>query len=141
MIEIEFRAWDTKNKVMIYEDEYASSHHWMTWTGRVYKNGLLLPYIMMQFTGIYDKNSKEIYEGDIVRIIDWPQKWSVSFLVIEYWQDLAYWGLKRFKIVNPECIYTGEIVRGGFEFQRIMDKKYEVIGNIYENPELLEEIK
>lgn len=78
-------------------------------------------YILLQYTGLKDKNNKEIYEGDIVH-----SKW-----------------------VDIECQcgeeYTGIITyeKGAFWLQTTLDgydtNWLEVIGNIHENPELLEE--
>ena len=63
--EIKFRAWDKENKVMIYPKG-------ILFDGRVvnFNCGILEPfeeYELMQFTGLYDKNGKEIYEGDIIK--------------------------------------------------------------------------
>ena len=77
---------------------------------------------LMQFTGIKDKNSKEIYEGDILRS---GNKEGVSFVV---------WGLDgwRFNSWMPESmdLYPHVNITRGREIA-------EVIGNIYENPELI----
>lgn len=78
-------------------------------------------YELMQFTGLHDKNGKEIYEGDIIQIRD---KWDDPELDKEvgtvFYQNGAYWGLERLLgIVASYC---------------------KVIGNIYENPELLNEM-
>jgi uncharacterized phage protein (TIGR01671 family) len=75
-------------------------------------------YEIMQFTGLTDKNGKEIYEGDVVKLEQWnPKIWEVIFN------------------------------RGGFCFRKDKDDRFyndckyledgEVIGNIYENPELM----
>ena len=80
---------------------------------------------LMQFTGLTDKNRKEIYEGDIVR---WnaaapgrDADWEIYRVVFE---DASF----RCKSISPEPTwYDGDTVDGDLE----------VIGNIYENPELL----
>ena len=73
-------------------------------------------YILMQFTGLTDKNGKEIYEGDIVRTTGWPDG------------DPVYWVDGRFCVGQPSNLadFLGSIAEG-----------CEIIGNIYENPELL----
>ena len=73
--------------------------------------------IVMQFTGLKDKNSKEIYEGDIC-------KHNNDIAVIVFWEG-AFIFNKHYthynSLTNFACIRT-----------------FEVIGNIYETPELLQ---
>lgn len=76
---------------------------------------------IMQFTGLLDKNGKEIYEGDIVTFSDAIENKKV---VIEY--------------IAPSFRYTvhgGKV--DGITFDLIGWSTWEIIGNIYENPELL----
>jgi hypothetical protein len=74
---------------------------------------------IMQFTGLHDKNGKEIYEGDIVQ-----------------WEDTVDdgYGCGYLTKIQEEVIFGG----GAYNPISTMPSKYfEVIGNIYENPELL----
>ncbi len=133
---LKFRAWDKKEKLMRYEHKYDS------WILAVEFNGNLIefePYggaietldwAIMQYTGLKDKNGKEIYEGDIFDCHYKNEsknhhKWQVV------WSDeLARFVLKR--IGNP-CNQT-------MVEHRVRDYSGwggEVIGNIYENPELI----
>lgn len=112
--EIKFRAWDGKmmlNKTMF-------DRNWYSEDDRVVCG--LMPnqkryFKVMQYTGLKDKNGKEIYEGDIVLYQDEPFKYE--------WNCNGHWMCKRIDD----------------NFSRVIDYwQAEVIGNIYENPELLE---
>ena len=94
--------------------------------------------ILMQYTGLNDKNGTEIYEGDIV-IFD------EGFSVIRYDEETARFVLNDYGIRGCLMEYGWDESAGGFgvidtngfdDFVDISD--IEVIGNIYENPELLE---
>jgi uncharacterized phage protein (TIGR01671 family) len=74
--------------------------------------------IFMQYTGLKDKNGVEIYEGDIICMADGP--------VYTVWWNAGGFGIKN---VNDDAVQVGSLVKG-FRIS-------EVIGNIYENPELL----
>jgi uncharacterized phage protein (TIGR01671 family) len=103
MRKIKFRAWDKKAKEFVYYENYLPPR---------YK-------IVCQFTGLLDKNGKEIYEGDIV--------------LTEFGNFEVYWRQK----------YGGWYIRksdGHIEFLAPNlgnPHTLEVIGNIYETPELL----
>ena len=77
----------------------------------------------MQYTGLKDKNGKEIYEGDILRCIAKGGFEHKSTLHLG-WSENGEYGW---------CWQSGAIVR---EVDFIRDR-YEVIGNIYENPALV----
>ncbi len=106
MREIKFRAWDNIGKMMMPEIR-----------------NLVLPHkeeygsILMQYTGLKDKNGKEIYDGDILKaqgIVAWNDvghRWSAIDL---NWNDRREWHDLEY-LTSP----------------------FEIIGNIYENTELL----
>lgn len=121
MREIKFRAWCKRHKVMIY---HIGSINWNE------QNNIFVNQdakcagneILMQYTGLKDKNGKEIYEGDIL-LYDSGSKTSVFYnngaFVRSYGNSNMY--LLYDSFIEDGCLYN-----------------YEVIGNIYENPELLE---
>ena len=76
-----------------------------------------------QYTGLHDKNEKEIYEGDIVRVRKWS---SFEIEVVKFAKGCFYAGM-----------HYGSSTRSTVKL--IQPKLTEVIGNIYENKELLNE--
>ena len=85
-------------------------------------------YVLQQFTGLHDKNGKEIYEGDILKI-DTLDPW---ILVVEC--HLAECGY-QFTFMNCKANVFKKV--GEEEREPPFPEMIEVIGNIYENPELL----
>lgn len=79
-------------------------------------------FVFQQYTGIKDKNNKEIYEGDILKCKGY-----------DGWFDEK--GFYYNKIVNFEIQPSGESEIAGFIY---ISNDREIIGNIFENPELLE---
>lgn len=85
---------------------------------------------LLQYTGLKDKNGVEIYEGDIIRYFSEvmsKKEWICSVEVIG----------ATFAVRTGKKSYMD----GSFLNRLSKDEKLEIIGNIYENPELLEETK
>lgn len=79
----------------------------------------VVPESVGQFTGLHDKNGKEIYEGDIVDV-----NYTVKYIDPDKQDEEEF-----HKFANDDL------------YRFVRDKYAEVIGNIYENPELLELIE
>ncbi len=90
------------------------------------------PETVGQFTGLTDKNGKKIFEGDIVNILGNQD--------VEDWKNVNYNALIAF-LDGGFCAIDGTIEEHGFRRYALerMDFDLEVIGNIHDNPELLEE--
>ena len=129
MREIKFRCWSkerkgigiiTKINFLTNECDYSlgkkKGNTDFGWTS-------LDNVILMQYTGLKDKNGKEIYEGDIIRNTKKDDEYEYLF-VVEFTCDA----------------YCGYCIKGKDESYTVYNRweDLEVIGNIYENSELIE---
>lgn len=116
MREIKFRAWHIKAKTMLYPEKQWYLFGW--------KEDESQPIEIMQYTGLKDKNGKEIYEGDVVKF-----------------------KIRIFEERYQETLHSIVFDSGSFCFKdscsvktlREWNSFIEIVGNKFENPELLEQ--
>ncbi|HPM41596.1 MAG TPA: YopX family protein [bacterium] len=110
--EIKFRAWDRELNIM------------MPVSGLSFEASISAKYEIMQFTGLYDKNGREIYEGDIVR-------------------QTGGYRMQQYAVEYRDAGYNLPLIEN-YNDGRVSDTwklTYEIIGNIYENPKLMAEVQ
>jgi uncharacterized phage protein (TIGR01671 family) len=143
MREFKFRVWHVEGKKLIY---FPFMH--ITYDGTLvfdtFKESNYLDetfdktdkYVLMQYTGLKDKNGREIYEGDIVKLddgfigeVDYGCVGGCSFRLYET-NDEIEGGLRDLDTAYDYKVINNEI--------NLINGK-EIIGNIYENPKLIKE--
>ncbi|MED4399822.1 YopX family protein [Metabacillus fastidiosus] len=143
MRDIKFRIWDKEKKVMgsllSFDQRDQAAHgattsaNWYTGEGDIDgffdKSGTL---ILQQYTGFKDKSGIEIYEGDIVIVHHFLTELSKPYKAVIEWDK------SRFAVKNLEEDKMNFQI-GPFPLNNLdsFGTNYEVIGNIYENPDLL----
>lgn len=118
MRDIKFRAWDKNSKTM-----WENVEHWYDYMdgADAVSFGAVIDdpdYVLLQYTGLKDKNGKEIYEGDILRIDEESNTYTVV------WGEFS------------DCCVNGETwILDGIGYEPTVHSRHEeseVIGNIYE---------
>ena len=122
MREIKFRAWDKVNKEMVLNDSFYELQKW----NRTEKE--LEDFELMQYTGLKDKNGKEIYEGDVVK----SSSGSKNIIgVVKY----RFQNMPKFVLYDTEGKFLSDILDHMDDAHCL----FEVIGNIYEHSRLLKD--
>jgi uncharacterized phage protein (TIGR01671 family) len=118
MREIKFRAWDSQQKcfVELQKIDFENDRVWIN--PAVESHNAICDLVYEQFTCLHDKNGVEIYEGDILKCETGNNE------IVEH------------KYGAFMCRYRRIVL-----YQLWIKQQLEIIGNIHENPELLEEQK
>ena len=124
-----FRAWDKEFKEMVQVDALVFDEQIIkaTYKNRNVVKEDLKNYVLMQSTGLTGKNGKEIFEGDIVKVTDGDERTNFpdgGIGTICGFDEIFMWYI------------DGQVHNGLFDISQ--EYYIEVIGNIYENPEMLE---
>lgn len=118
---IKFRAWDGEKKVMLKAIDLSASISTYGWLG--YND-----FRLMQYTGLLDSKGREIYEGDLFKCIYDFDGCTEHIMEVIYDQEGARFHLKN----HGEPCHQQGVVKHIWDFE-----SKEIIGNIYENKELI----
>lgn len=140
---IEFRFWDKGQDRMLYD--YHCGHHNIK-LNDIFKDEQL---IFQQWTGLTDKHNKKMYEGDILKHPNWIYTYKIEFGARLIYRSTDSEGYFHYDVNNNfllRCIQTDKMIDFHFDENEINKEtlqlsKVEVIGNIYETPELNTVIK
>lgn len=134
---LKFRAWDKCHKEMETEIDDIDFLNKEIYFRQCFAHDFS-EMILMQFTGLKDRNGKEIYEGDIceVHLHGSPTDFRVGQFVF----DLYGWVIKYPNREDGTGLWwlTGGSNKGTIDGKEPLTTYVQVIGNIYENPKLLE---
>ncbi|GAX06966.1 hypothetical protein IWT25_02314 [Secundilactobacillus pentosiphilus] len=129
---IKFRAWDKPDNDFIDNVQesvrvYTQTNAWDTLAESLGTFDAIMDsddYVVEEYTGLKDKNGIEIYEGDILR---WHDPWTdgQDWLGVVTYQEAGFKLDTDFRFKNTEWLEAGAW-------------RFEVVGNIHENAELLE---
>jgi uncharacterized phage protein (TIGR01671 family) len=131
-----FRAWDEKEKIMLdgdfIEENYPTYTAGMSY-GKLFvanhSDGEWYECIVMQATGRYDKNGRQVFEGDILAVPHFldVNGWRYLHHVVEWSDKYSGWWCR-----NKTSDHDAD---GCIQFWVYAKKEFEIVGNIYESAE------
>lgn len=137
---LERKFFDFRDGVQDFVSNYYIStieNDWTTSSVALNKEYLIIPETIGQFTGLEDRNDKEIYEGDIVEMHYFFENHDPSTLGVFEDEDFIM-GYLRYDELGLILIDKENNKYRVSEYVQEPCEELEVIGNIYDNPELLE---
>lgn len=124
------RRWNNKPCVVVYnpkerdDDPNSYEDDWEIYVD-VYEDTI------GQFTGLLDKNGKEIYEGDIITV-------NGNYPRVVLWDKMT-WGLMPTEFYHDKYFWVMNLQHPGTDWWEEFADEFEIIGNIHDNPELIKE--
>ena len=146
-----FRAWAEEGEVMYYDVyPFKDDTLLLSYDEIAFDEVPASEFIIMQSTGLRDKNGKEIFEGDVVELHHFTENFSPTGGFYEGEESLV--GVVRYGYTDDEIKYFGKVYPPMWllenryrkldfsELGGLHEESFKVIGDIYRNPELVEEL-
>lgn len=127
-----FRVWDTVKKAMhdVQAIVYTEEKVYPIYSKKIRRYIPFCEAILMQSTGLKDKNDVEIFEGDIVNSCGYDSDEGIIYKTTDFTGVIVY-------RKNSFCLQCGDFLDSWWA----NDEEIEVIGNIYQNSDLLESVE
>jgi len=126
--DLKFRVWSISSKKMFERN----NNYYLSLDGDLFQNDCLdyqnkSSFVIMQYTGLKDRNGVEIYEGDILTMSPYQDE---QYTVQVYWKYSAL-------ILDTPFSESHDWTPLGYYVSHFGEHTLEVVGNIYEHPHLL----
>ena len=134
---LKFRVWNSRYKYFVYPETQGYMNFSINLFGAIYQHSGDYDYVedseswkAQQFTGLTDKNNKGVYCGDIIQFKVFEDWGDYTGQIVKYYIDWCEYdvGWRAFTKGMKDKNYAGIKI----------EEHFEVIGNIFETPEILE---